>query len=130
MSRDPTGSRTVGRHLLADCAGVPRAHLDDARLVKRFLREAARRAGATIVDGPRVHRFPGGGLTGFVMLAESHVAIHTYPESGYCAVDAFTCGTADPARIVDCASELLGAKRVRSRIVARRRPPAPKAPSG
>ena len=60
-----------------------------------FLRDtittAAKRAGATLLN-LITHRFEPQGVTGLALLAESHISIHTWPESGYAAVDVFTCG--------------------------------------
>nr|MCH9714848.1 adenosylmethionine decarboxylase [Cyanobacteriota bacterium] len=52
---------------------------------------AAKRAGATLLN-LITHRFEPQGVTGLALLAESHISIHTWPESGYAAVDVFTCG--------------------------------------
>jgi S-adenosylmethionine decarboxylase proenzyme, Bacillus form len=77
-------------HLIADieqCSG-----LDDVALVADILREAATAAGGTLID-LRLHHFgPGMGVTGVVLLAESHISIHTWPECGTAAVDLFVCG--------------------------------------
>jgi S-adenosylmethionine decarboxylase proenzyme len=55
------------------------------------MEEAARRCGATIVEKV-FHTFNPHGISGVVVIAESHLAIHTWPEYGYAAVDLFTCG--------------------------------------
>ncbi|MCM8765391.1 MAG: adenosylmethionine decarboxylase [Candidatus Omnitrophica bacterium] len=59
--------------------------------VKEILWEAARVANNTPLK-VTVHKFPHQGITGVVILAESHIAIHTWPEHGYLAIDIFTCG--------------------------------------
>lgn len=79
-----------GRHLIADLTGC--ARLDDAGFVEAALVAAAEAAGATVLEA-RLHSFgPGQGVTGVVLLAESHISIHTWPEHGYAAVDIFLCG--------------------------------------
>lgn len=120
MSSEPL----AGVHLLVECGGVDPSRLRDGELLSALLREAAQRAGARIVDGPRLHVFPGGGITGFVMLAESHVSLHTYPEHGYCALDAFTCGAADPEAVLAAIRDRLAPSRLESRTIARRIPRA------
>jgi S-adenosylmethionine decarboxylase len=86
------GVKSIGVHLLLDFYEVPVARLTDADLLSAALAEAACVAGMTPLSAPVLHRFPGGGLTGFLPLAESHIAFHTYPEHGYLAADVFTCG--------------------------------------
>jgi S-adenosylmethionine decarboxylase len=86
----------VGNHLLADFYGVAPERLDDADLLMGCLVMAACRCGLTPLEEPVVHRFDGGGVTGFILLAESHIAVHTYPERGFIALDIFSCGDADP----------------------------------
>ena len=79
-----------GRHLIADLHGC--AHLDDVAYVEAALIAAAQAAGATVLEA-RMHGFgPGQGVTGMVLLAESHISIHSWPEHGYAAVDIFLCG--------------------------------------
>jgi S-adenosylmethionine decarboxylase len=65
--------------------------LDDLKKAKEAMVSAAKLAGATVL-GAHFHRFSPHGLTGVVVLAESHISIHTWPEYGYAAVDVFTCG--------------------------------------
>ncbi|MDF2441595.1 MAG: S-adenosylmethionine decarboxylase, partial [Abditibacteriota bacterium] len=81
--------------MLADFYGVEAALLCDQSTLVACLLGAAQRCHLTPVDDARVHPFPGGGLTAFVMLSESHIAIHTYPEHGYLALDIFSCGAGD-----------------------------------
>ncbi|MEN2991550.1 adenosylmethionine decarboxylase [Tistrella sp. BH-R2-4] len=88
------GPRFLGRHVLAEFWGC--RHVDDPVYVERALARAARDAGATAL-GSSVHHFGHGlGVTGIIMLAESHISIHSWPEFGYAAVDVFVCGKADP----------------------------------
>lgn len=97
----------IGRHLLADLYGVTAERLDDVELLRRCLEAAARECGLTPVAPAVLHRFPGGGVTGFLMLAESHIALHTYPEHGYIALDIFSCGAADPRQALAVCRDLL-----------------------
>lgn len=81
----------LGHQLLLDLAGIARHRLDDLDRLRTALVEAASSAGATVVE-ERFHRFEPHGISGVVILAESHLAIHTWPELGTAAVDVFTCG--------------------------------------
>ncbi len=81
---------SLGRQLaveLWDCECQP----DDADEIRHWLRRAADKARATLID-IQVHRFNPHGMSAVAMLAESHIAIHTWPERGYVALDVFTCG--------------------------------------
>jgi S-adenosylmethionine decarboxylase proenzyme len=101
----------LGRHLVADFHGC-RADLNDPQLVMEALERACEIAGATIVDR-RGHHFSPYGVTAVVVIAESHLAVHTWPEYGYAAVDLFTCGTTvDTWKAFDYVKEAFGAARV------------------
>ncbi len=70
--------------------------LNDVEQIEEMMLAAARKAQATIIDS-RFHRFNPFGISGVIVIAESHLTIHTWPEYGYAAVDVFTCGdTLDP----------------------------------
>jgi S-adenosylmethionine decarboxylase len=87
--------KALGRHLLADFCGVSRARLADPNALTEWVREAVIAARATLIE-LRCHSFSPQGLTLFALLKESHLAVHTWPEKDYVAVDIFTCGDADP----------------------------------
>ena len=70
--------------------------------------------------GGHFHPFgPGRGVTGVLLLKESHISIHTWPEHGFAAVDVFMCGNARPERAVDVIEATLAAGSVSLREVAR-----------
>jgi S-adenosylmethionine decarboxylase len=81
----------VGKHCILELYGCDRSRLDDEAFLRDTITTAARRAGATLLH-LITHRFEPQGVTGLALLAESHISIHTWPESGYAAVDVFTCG--------------------------------------
>jgi S-adenosylmethionine decarboxylase len=66
--------------------------LDDAAIVCRALRAAAAECGAALLNVID-HKFSPQGVTALALLAESHIAIHTWPDAGYAAIDIFTCGS-------------------------------------
>ena len=108
-----------GRHLLADFHGVPAACLGDVAAIEALLRAAAAAAGATPVAG-HFHPFgPGLGVTGVLLLQESHLSIHTWPEHGFAAVDVFMCGSARPEKAVEAIAGGLAASSVEVREIAR-----------
>jgi len=104
---------SLGLHLLLDVAGAPFATLDDAVLVERVLVDAVRSMGAKVL-GIHIHRLSPQGVSGVVVISESHLTIHTWPERGEAAVDLFTCGDAARARdAVRALATALGARRTR-----------------
>ncbi|MGL4789195.1 MAG: adenosylmethionine decarboxylase [Cetobacterium sp.] len=82
---------TLGRHILIEFYNCDEEILKDPVLVDKHMNEAARIANATIVESV-FHHFNPYGVSGAVIISESHLAIHTWPEYGYAAVDVFTCG--------------------------------------
>ncbi len=86
----------LGRHVLAEFYGCPTEILNDIQKIERTMVDAALEAGAEIRE-VAFHKFSPQGVSGVVVISESHLAIHTWPELGYAAVDVFTCGdTVDP----------------------------------
>lgn len=86
----------LGRHVLAELFGCHADVLNDRDKIRQLMLTAAVKAGAEVV-GEFFHQFSPHGISGVVVISESHLAIHTWPEHGYAAVDVFTCGdTVDP----------------------------------
>jgi S-adenosylmethionine decarboxylase len=84
--------------------------LNDAEYLRGAMVEAATRCGATIV-GENFIKFQPQGVTGVLVLSESHLSIHTYPEEGFAAIDCYTCGTTvDPEVATDYLCEVLGGR--------------------
>ena len=89
--RGTKGLNALGRHLLLEMFDCDPDAINSLEAVKGALVEAAKRAQATIVDVV-FHEFNPFGISGVVVIAESHLAIHTWPEYRYAAVDIFSCG--------------------------------------
>ena len=81
----------VGKHCILELYECDPSRLDDEAFLRTSITTAAKSAGATLLN-LITHRFEPQGVTGLALLAESHISIHTWPESGYAAVDVFTCG--------------------------------------
>ena len=88
------GQKFAGAHLLIDLWGA--TNLTDPTHIERALSEAAEAARATILHSHFHHFGPDGGVSGVVVLAESHISIHTWPERDFAAIDIFMCGACDP----------------------------------
>lgn len=86
---------TYGRHFLVEYHGCDASVLDNMELLERSLRRAAQAAKAHVINA-LFHRFMPHGVSGVVVIQESHLSIHTWPESGYAAVDFYTCGECMP----------------------------------
>jgi len=81
----------VGRHCIYELQGGDPHLLDDEDFIKDAMKQAAEASGATLL-GMVSHKFEPQGVTAVALLSESHISIHSWPEHGYAAVDAFTCG--------------------------------------
>ena len=98
-----------GHHILIDCRNVPRdVCLDDGKMLEVMARSAAK-AGMHVISQVRYHfgHNSAPGYTCVCLLDESHVSAHTYADLGLIALDVFTCGSTDPARILDYMREEL-----------------------
>lgn len=94
---DETGEIYAGKHLIFDFWGVKPELCGDLDLIQNKIIQACEEAGATIL-GYNFHHFGEGfGVTGVVMLSESHASVHTWPEAGLMTFDVFMCGNAKPS---------------------------------
>jgi S-adenosylmethionine decarboxylase len=93
---DANGIRSYGKHLLIDMWGA--RHLEDAATVEAAVRAAIVACGATLLNLFVQDFGVGSGVTAIAALSESHVSIHTWPETGYAALDIYTCGDCDPMK--------------------------------
>ena len=104
--------KILGRHLLAELSQCSSEALNNRPDLEKIMIEAARHSGATVVDSV-FHHYNPQGLSGIVVIAESHISIHTWPEYGYAAVDCFTCGTSvDPWKALEYLKTALGSRKV------------------
>ncbi len=100
----------LGKHLLLELKDCNRETLNNLNTLKSILNTAATEAGATVL-GDSFHQFEPQGVSGVVVIAESHLFIHTWPECGYAAVDIFTCGdTVKPGKAAQMLINKLEAK--------------------
>ncbi len=104
------GQKFAGMHLLVDLWGA--RGLDEPTRIDAALRTAAEAAGATILHGHFHHFSPNGGVSGVLVLAESHISIHTWPERDFAAIDIFMCGACDPYKSIPAIEAAFSAERV------------------
>ena len=100
----------LGKHLLLELKGCNKEVLNDIGFLREALLAAAGEAGATVL-GESFHQFNPQGVSGVVIIAESHLVIHTWPEYGYAAADIFTCGNSvQPEKAAEMLMGRLGSK--------------------
>jgi len=100
----------LGKHLLLELKGCEKEVLNDIGFLREALLAAAGEAGATVL-GESFHQFNPQGVSGVVIIAESHLVIHTWPEYGYAAADIFTCGNSvQPGKAAEILVRKLGSK--------------------
>lgn len=118
------GHHSSGTHLIADFYGVDSEKLSNPATIEDLLRRSAEAADAHIIYS-HFHPFgPGEGITGVVLLAESHISIHTWPESRFAAVDVFMCGNAQPRLALDVIRQALVPSFVNMQDIARGNSPS------
>ncbi len=102
----------LGKHIIAELFECDSDTLDNVDAIKKSLLEAATASNSTVINY-NFHRFKPYGVSGYVLIAESHISIHTWPEYGYAAVDVFTCGDkTDPWKGLEVLKDRLKAKRI------------------
>ncbi len=107
-------AQALGRQILVEFYDCNEHLLNDREYIEKKMLEAAKASNATIVT-QTFHTFSPYGVSGVVVIAESHIAIHTWPEYNYAAVDIFTCGeTIDPWIIHDYLKEAFDSKNTSS----------------
>ncbi|WP_062199121.1 adenosylmethionine decarboxylase [Massilibacterium senegalense] len=99
---------TMGRHVIAELWGCDFDKINDMDFIERTFVEAALKAGAEIRE-VAFHKFAPHGVSGVVIISESHLTIHSFPEHGYASIDVYTCGDRiDPNVAAEYIAEALG----------------------
>jgi S-adenosylmethionine decarboxylase proenzyme len=112
---------SVGEHVIAEMMGVDAALLNNASFLEAACRQAAIDGGLTVIDA-NFHKFAPQGVTGVVVLAESHLSIHTWPETNYAAVDVFACnqaGGSNPQESLRSLTKMLAPSHVETKVLPR-----------
>ncbi|MBD2870471.1 adenosylmethionine decarboxylase [Paenibacillus arenilitoris] len=110
---------TFGRHVAVDTWGVDFDLLNSAEFLQSHMVEAAEACGATVLS-VQAKQFEPQGATVLVLLSESHLSIHTYPERGFAALDCYTCGeTVDPQLAIDYMLAVLKPKQAYAKKLVR-----------
>ncbi len=109
---------SLGTHLILDAWDSPFELLDDPDAIRRALLGAVEASGATLIE-ICVHQFSPYGVTATATLAESHIALHTWPEHGYFAADLFFCGSLNYVAATNRLCRTLNAGESRTRLFRR-----------
>ena len=118
--------RILGQHILVEFYECNKDILNNKDLIQTYMEKSAIKSNATIVNSV-FHHFNPHGVSGVVVIAESHMAIHTWPEYNYAAVDLFTCGSSvNPWKAFEVLKESLGAEHFTTREIKRGLPNAEK----
>lgn len=109
----------LGRQIMAELFDCDEGALRDLAYVRKAMEKAAEAAKVTVVQSA-FHKFGDLGVSGVLVIAESHLSIHTWPEYRYAAIDLFTCGEkAKPEGALKVLAKSLNSRRVVSRVVLR-----------
>ncbi|MBS3102390.1 adenosylmethionine decarboxylase [Candidatus Woesearchaeota archaeon] len=116
--------REFGQHLTIDAANCNRKKLADQSLVYDILNKLPAKLGMTKMSLPHVVKWldPGAtieGISGFVMIAESHVSLHTFPEKDYVFIDIFSCKGFDVDNATDLLTAVFESKKFSKKVVKR-----------
>ena len=111
-------------HLVIDGYGANPAALTDAEAIHDFLHDYPARIGMTRVAPPQVYTYRGvkpedWGVSGFVLIAESHITIHTFPDRGYLNIDIFSCKPFDASESLSDIRAAFGIEEVETRVLER-----------
>lgn len=107
-------------HLILECYNCYREILNDKRAIRKALKLAAKACNLHVVKHA-IHTFQPQGLTGYVLLEESHISIHTWPEKRFALVDVLSCAKFDVDRLEECIRSSLHPKDVEVSQDSRRR---------
>jgi S-adenosylmethionine decarboxylase len=110
------GKRYAGVHLLIDLYGA--SHLSDIAFIEKTMRRCIDASRATLLH-IHLHHFTPDGVSGVAVLAESHISVHTWPESRYAAFDVFMCGDTNPEVCIDIMREAFEAERAEVKEILR-----------
>ncbi|RFU65965.1 adenosylmethionine decarboxylase [Peribacillus glennii] len=100
---------TMGRHVISELWGCDFEKLNDMDFIEKTFVNAALKSGAEIRE-VAFHKFAPQGVSGVVIISESHLTIHSFPEHGYASIDVYTCGDLNPNIAADYIAEALNAQ--------------------
>lgn len=115
----PNTTKYTCKHVLIDAWGIPEHICTDLDYLKKILYTAAEEAKATVISKGFHHFGTGLGVTGILLLAESHISIHTWPELNHAVLDILMCGSCDPEHSIETLIKGLGCSRYTLNVLVR-----------
>ena len=117
-------SLTWGKHLIIDAYGISYKKLKDSKAIRGLLNGLPdkfnmRPLSKVVLKKVKSEGYPDWGISGFIMLYESHISLHTWPEEGFVAMDLYSCKDFDHAAIQKYIKEFWGSKRHKVKVVIR-----------
>lgn len=112
----------LGKHLILDCFGC--TCLDDKEFIRRFLQELVEKLNMSKIYDPVLVDYKHkdeekSGITGFILISESHLSVHTYPKKSYVAIDIFSCKNFDVDMVITYVKKKFNAKRIIKNVIRR-----------
>jgi S-adenosylmethionine decarboxylase len=117
-------NKTWGKHLIVDAYGIEHRKLRNQKSIKALLKNLPKKFKMRSLSREVVKKvssdfYPDWGVSGFIMLYESHISLHTWPEEGYAAMDIYSCKDFDDKAIVKYLKEYWGAPKMKIKVVIR-----------
>ncbi|NCP58202.1 adenosylmethionine decarboxylase [Candidatus Wolfebacteria bacterium] len=114
----------LGKHLIIDAYGIEEEKIKDLRAIRNLLRDLPKKfkmrpLSDAVVKKVASDYYPNYGISGFIMLYESHISIHTWPEQGYAAIDVYSCKDFNAQAIIKYLKKYWNCKRMKIRVVIR-----------
>ncbi|MEK7193877.1 MAG: adenosylmethionine decarboxylase [Patescibacteria group bacterium] len=116
--------KTWGKHLIIDAYGIEEKKLKNRQSILNLLRGLPKKfkmrpLGNAVVRKVATDHYPDWGISGFIMLYESHISIHTWPEQGYAAMDVYSCKDFNEKAIIRYFKKFWEAKKIKVKLVIR-----------
>ncbi|MEK7451294.1 MAG: adenosylmethionine decarboxylase [Patescibacteria group bacterium] len=116
--------KTWGKHLMVDAYGIKEKKLKDGKAIKNLLRGLPKKfkmrpLSSVVVKKVATDHYPNWGISGFIMLYESHISLHTWPEEEYVAMDLYSCKDFNDKAIVEYLKKFWDAKKMKVKIIIR-----------
>lgn len=116
--------KNYGKHLIIDAYGIEEKKLKDRQAIRKLLADLPKKCGMRTVGSPVLKKiasefYPDWGLSGFVILYESHISVHTWPNENFVAMDFYSCKDFDERAVIEHLKNYWGVNKMKIRVVTR-----------